>query len=117
MPRSVVASGTQTAVVSPSTEHTLLDETGNEGEVFDAAIDLGNLTVGETCEIRLYEKLLSGGTARRTYYAKYVGGQNDEGNFKSAILYVPAKTVMKEWKLTLQQTGGTGRAFDWAIYK
>jgi len=113
--RSVVASGTQTAVVG--TEHTLRDETANEGEIFDAAISLGNMASGDVVEIRVYVKLLSGGTLERVYYAKYVDAQDDEGNLKSKTVYIPAMTVMKEWKLTIKQTAGTGRNYDWCIYK
>lgn len=115
MARTVVASGTQTCTVN--TEHTLRDETANEGEVFDARIDLGNAASSDIFEIRLYEKLLSGGTLRRTYYARYVNSQDDEANFSSPIIYVPAVTVAKEWKLTIKQTAGTGRNVDWTIYK
>jgi hypothetical protein len=111
----VVASGTQTCSIG--SEHTLRDETGNEGEIFDAAIDLGNLTTSDALEIRLYEKLLVGGTLRRTYYAKVTDTQDDEANLKSPVWYVPAKTVMKAWKLTIKQTAGTGRNIDWTIYK
>ena len=114
MARSVIASGTQTAVIG--TEHVLNDNTTNEGGVFDAGIDLGNMVAGDIVEIRLFEKMLAGGTLRRTYYAKYVGVADDEPNFKSQVLYIPAVTVKKEWKLTLKQTAGTGRAFDWTIY-
>jgi hypothetical protein len=104
-----VASGTQTATVG--TEHTLRDETGNEGEIFDAVIDLGNMAAGDTTEIRLYVKALSSGTLRLLYYSPFSGVQSEP------IVYVPALTVMKEWKLTLKQTAGTGRNYDWTIYK
>ena len=111
MARAIVNSGTQTATIG--TEHTIRDETANEGEVFDAIIDLGNMVAGDTTEIRVLVKGLSGGTLRRAYYDKRVGAQDDEPNRKSPIIYVPAMTVMKEWKLTLKQTAGTGRNFDW----
>jgi hypothetical protein len=113
--RSVVASNTQPATIG--TEHTLRDETGNEGEIFDASIDLGNMVAGDVTEIRVYAKLLTGGTLRRVYYAKYVDAQDDENNLKSLIVYIPAMTVAKEWKLTLKQTAGTGINYDWTIYK
>lgn len=114
MARTVHASGTQTAVLT--TEHVLEDDTASEGKVFDVKIDLGNMVAGDTVEIRVYEKLLSAGTLRRTYYQKYVSTQDDEGALRSPIVYVPAMTLAKEWKLTLKQTLGTGRNFDWTIY-
>jgi hypothetical protein len=115
MTRTVVDSGTQSCSIG--TEHALLDETAAEGEVYDAKLDLGNAASGDTFEIRLYEKILSAGTLRRTYYAKYVDSQDDEASFKSPVIYVPAVTVAKEWKLTIKQTAGTGRDVDWAVYK
>lgn len=114
MTRTVKSSGTQTATIS--TEHTLLDTTADEGFIFDAAIDLGNMVAGDTVEIRVYAKLLTGGTLRRVYYAIFTGTQDDEPNQKSLIIYVPAMTVAKEWKMTLKQTAGTGRNFDWTVY-
>ena len=114
MTRSVSSSGTQTATIG--TEHTLLDNTSSEGHVFDAAIDLRNMASGDTVEIRVYVMTLASGTLSRAYYAKYVDAQDDVANLKSSIVYVPAMTVMKEWKLTLKQTAGTGRSFDWTVY-
>jgi hypothetical protein len=114
MVRAVVSSGTQTATIN--TEHVLLDDTTHEGKVYDAMIDMTNLTTGDVVEIRVYAKLLVGGTWHRVYYARYGESQDDENNFVSPIKYIPALTVMKEWKLTLKQTVGTGRAFDWSVY-
>jgi hypothetical protein len=115
MARSVVASGTQTATIN--TEHVLLDETSAEGEVYDAAIDLANMQANDVLELRLCVKLLSGGTLHRVYYAKFADVQDDEGQLVHPVVYIPALTVMKEWRLTLKQTDGTGRNYDWAVYK
>jgi hypothetical protein len=113
--RSVHASGTQTCVLT--TEHVLVDETDSEGKVFDAILDLGNLTGAEVLEVRVHIKALSTGNLRRAYYAKYYGSQDDAPALKSPIVYVPAMTIAKEWKLTIQQTGGTGRDVDWTVYR
>jgi hypothetical protein len=115
MVRSVVDSGTQTATIG--TEYTLRDETAAEGEVYDAAVDLTNMQSGDALELRLYVKLLSGGTLHRVYYAKFADAQDDESQLVHPVVYVPAMTVAKEWKLTLKQTAGTGRNYDWTIYK
>jgi len=115
MVRTVVDSDTQTCTVT--TEHTLLDDTSNEGEVLDAYLDLSEAVAGDVFEIRLYAKLLSGGDLARVYYARYVGVQDDEANFRSPIIYVPAMTECEEWKLTLEQAEGTSRDVDWTVYK
>lgn len=85
-------------------------------KVPDAALDLANAAAGDVFEIRVYAKLLAAGTLHRVYYARYSDAQDDETNFKSPIIYVPALTEMKEWKLTLKQTAGTGRAVAWTVY-
>lgn len=113
MVRTVVASGTQTA---DGSEDVLRDDTSNEGKVFDAAIDLNNMASGDAVEIRLYAKLLTSGALHRVYYRKYVDAQDNEPLLKSPIIYIPAITVAKEWKLTLKQTAGTNRNYDWTIY-
>ena len=86
MARTVVSSGTQTATIN--TEHVLLDDTTHEGKVYDAMIDMANLTTGDVVEIRVYAKLLVGGTLHRVYYARYGESQDDENNFKSPIKYM-----------------------------
>lgn len=116
MARIVVASGTLLAIIG--TEHTIYDTAGaDQGEVYDGSIDLGNMQEGDIVKIRVFEKLLSGGTLRRTYYDIYSGNQDNETLNLSPIAYIPAKTIMKQWKLTLQQIAGIGRSFDWVILK
>ena len=113
MARGIVASGTQTAVIT--TEHVLRDEVASEGKVLDAFIDLGNMVAGDYTEIRVYTKVLSGGTLRRIYYQKFVGAQDDEPTGRSPIVYIPGITATTEYKITLKQTAGTGRNYDWKI--
>lgn len=114
MARTVHASGTQTATIN--TEHVLEDETSSEGKVFDAAIDLAAMVAGDTTEIRVYAVLLASGTIHRVYYHKYVDVQDNEPILLSPIVNVPPLTVAKEWKVTLKQTTGTGRAYPWTVY-
>jgi hypothetical protein len=114
MARSVLASGTVTATVG--SEVTVTDQTGSQGHVLDGVLDLRNLASGDTVEIRLYVMALSGGTLSRAYYQKFTNAQDDVGNQKSPVLYIPAMTAAYEWKLTVKQTAGTARTFDWAVY-
>lgn len=113
MVRTILASGTQAATIG--VEHVLRDETGSEGKILDAFIDLGNMTITDYTEIRVFTKTLSGSTLRRVYYQKFVGVQDDESTGRSPIIYVPAITATTEYKLTLKQTAGTGRNYDWKI--
>lgn len=115
--RSCVASGT---VTLDGTEQTLHDETtaGNIGKTYDAAIDLTNLIATDTVEIWLYLKLLTGGSAAKVYYAKYVGAQGTDADFKLPVVYVPAMTVPFEWKLTVKgtKTAGSYKTCAWTVY-
>ena len=108
MARTLMGSGTQASVIG--TEHTLYDLTTNEGQVVDGLVDLGNMASGDTTEIRLYMKVRSAGTLRQIYYKSYSGAQS------SPIIYVPSITQAKEWRLTLKQTAGVSRNYDWAVY-
>jgi hypothetical protein len=100
--------GTQTATIN--TEHVLVDDTTHEGHVFDGKIHLNNMASGDSTTITLYEKALSGSTLSITYQATFVGGQSPQ------VLQILPLTLAKEWKLTLKQTAGTGRAYDWTVY-
>jgi hypothetical protein len=108
------ASGTISATVG--TEVTVTDQTGSQGHVLDAFLDLRNMASGDTVEIRLYVMALASGTLSRAYYQRFVNAQDDITNYKSPLLYIPAMTATTEWKLTLKQTAGTARNFDYAVY-
>jgi len=101
----VVASGTQTATLN--TEHTLNTDTSNKTYVL--GVDLNALVNGETVELRVYTKMLSGSTSRLAYIATYVNVQGIPNVFSPPI------TANNECKVTLKQIGGTGRAFDWVL--
>jgi hypothetical protein len=105
-----VTQGTQTAVIG--TEHTLGGEqTANRR--FEAYIDLTNMVAGDTVEIRAYVKVISAaGTFRCIGPDTFTGDQGE--NELVYVLSVPSKYG---WKLTLKQTVGTARTFDWIIYE
>jgi N-glycosylase/DNA lyase len=102
---TVIASGTQTATIS--TEHTLATDTTNRTYVLK--VDVAALALGDTVELRLYSKTLSGGTERLAYYAVYQHAQT-----APAVYSVPIPEDIS-CKATLLQTTGTGRAFPWAL--
>ena len=106
MPSSV-ASGTQTAVVS--TEHTLATDT--TGQTYVLVIDCANLAMGDTVEIRLYTKCLSGGTERLAYLRSYAHVQGEPIKYS---VPVPADQHVKA---TLKQTAGSARQFPWSLLR
>lgn len=105
MAPTVIACGTQTATIN--TEHVLATDTTCKNYVL--VVDTGNLANGDTLELRLYTKVLSGGTERLVYLAVYVNAQGEPQKYS---IPVPANISLKA---TLKQTAGTGRDFPWSL--
>lgn len=102
---AVVDSGTQTATVD--TEHTL--DTDTTGKTYVLVVDTGAMVNGDTLELRLKTKVLSGGTSRVAYLGIF---ENVQGEPNKYSIPVPANI---EIVATLKQTAGTGRDFPWAL--
>jgi hypothetical protein len=79
--------------------------------VFQFFIDCANLANGDTIEIQVLEKVVSGGTARLMYEAT-VSNVQDEPGWAS-----PTLILMHGWTLQMRQTLGTARSFDWSQRK
>jgi len=60
-------------------------------------------------EFRIYTKVLSGGTSRLAYQVTYTGVQGEPIKYS---VPVPANI---EIRATIEQTGGTLRAYPWAL--
>jgi hypothetical protein len=105
---TVVASGTQTAVIT--TEHTLHETTTPEH--YTVSINRINMASGDTTEVRLYKKVLTGSTQdlidRRTFSD---APTEDTGT----VYYLPHVSCPFGFKVTLKQTAGTGRNYDWSV--
>lgn len=104
----VAADGSQTATLT--TEHTLLDNTGAAtAGYYQLVVDTVNLLTGEDLELLIYEPARSGGTVRVTERIFLTGALGDP-IVKSNMHACPFGV-----KVTLKQTGGTGRAFPWCV--
>ena len=103
---AVIDSGSQTATIS--TEHTLSTQTG--AGVFVLAVDIAALASGDQLELRIYGKARSSDTERLLYVRSFA--------FPVVELLVESIPVVSphDWKATLKQTAGTGRAYPWAVY-
>jgi hypothetical protein len=90
------------------TEQTLGSvETSNINAVL--VLDCNAMANGDTIEVRIYTKALSGGTSRLAYLATYSNAQAKPVKYS---VPVPANI---EFKATIKRTAGTDRAYDWAI--
>lgn len=104
---SVEASGTQTAVLT--TEHTL--GTTAAAGIYQLTVDANALVNGETLMLKCKINVLSAGTERVLFSQPYTNAQAEP--IKESI----PVTVPQTSTWTLTQTGGTGRAFPWALIR
>ena len=105
---SVKSSGNQTATLT--TEHTLLDTT--DAGVYQGFIDLTNLANGDTLEVRVYVKANSSATLSVVFAVSL----KDAPTADALVLVTPPLMSAVEWKMTIKQTAGTGRAFQWGVF-
>lgn len=104
----VNTSGAQAATVT--TEHTLATVT--DARVLQASVDITDLVNGATpdiLEMRLYSKARTGDTERLVKVWSFIGAQSE------LLWFSPPLISPHYYKLTLKQTQGTSRTFEWAI--
>lgn len=104
MSLSVVASGSK---VMDGSEDSLTSQT--TVAVYVLSLDLTPLANGDTVEVRIYTKTLSGSTKEVAYQATYSNVQGEPNKFS---VPVPASQYIEA---TLKQTAGTNRTIDWAL--
>lgn len=102
---TLTTNGTQTAVVN--TEHTLTTQTGNK--FYMAYIDLTNMAAADIVEIRVSLIIKAAGSHILYYLGTYSGVQTNP------LVYIATLPSDISWKLTLKQTAGTARTFDWRV--
>lgn len=105
---TVSSSGTQTATIG--TEHQLVAADTNNA-TFVALIDTTNLANGDVVELRIYTKVLSTGSLDLVWKGSY---SNAQAIKVKQSPFVPSDQSLE---LTLKQTAGTGRAFDWKLLR
>lgn len=104
--------GTQTASVG--TEHFY---NVNEAGVFTFHVDLLNMASGDFLELRVYQMVLTGGTARVAYLDTYQGAQPADNLIAISVPVGNELTDSQALRFSLKQTLGTGRSFPYKIVK
>jgi hypothetical protein len=102
------SSGT-TAALTIGTETTLATSTQNA--TFVGQVDTSNLVNGDVLEIRVYTINLSGGSLTQTWKGTYQNIQIDNEKV------TPFVASDQSFRITLNQTAGTGRTFAWKILR
>lgn len=76
--------------------------------VIQALIDFANMAAGDQYEVKIYDKVYSGGTQRKIYHATLTGPQD-------APLVTPAIVLMHAWDVTVKRLAGSDRSISWSI--
>lgn len=105
------ASGTQSATVT--TEHFL--SSPNVAGTFTLHVDTVNMVAGDVLELRIYQMVLTGGTQRVAYYARYDGAQPTDDLIKISVPISNELTDTNSLRFSLKQTYGTSRNFPWKV--
>lgn len=107
------ASGTQTAVIN--TEHQLADT--NVAGTFSFHVDTNAMAAGDVLELRVYQMVLTAGTSRVAYLARFSDAQPADDLIKISVPIGNELTDATALRFSLKQTFGTGRAFPFKILK
>lgn len=103
----VESSGSQTATLTTWHDVAAVSDTAKT-RVF--AVDLSNLANGETLDIRIKMNVRSADAQAVAYQASYSHAQAEP-----VVQSVPV-VIPDDATFSIRQTGGTGRAFPWAVY-
>jgi len=104
---TVDSSDTTTA---DGTEQTLAALTANK--YYSAHVSLANMAAGDTTVLRVYIKVLTTSSYALYWEETYNNAQTDQ-----EIIFIAAQPSVWAWKLTLEQTAGTNRNYEWQVYK
>ena len=93
-------------------QNLVLDEiSGNPQRYLEGYVDLSNMASGDTIVIRQYMKIKETGS-----YVKYAE-ETFSGAQSLPMLYIVTKPAKYGLKITLQQTAGTYRSFDYQFFR
>jgi len=79
--------------------------------VYQIFIDLGAMAAGDQYEIKVYEKVTSGGTQRLIDTWITTGAQ------ASPAFLISSMILMNGWDVTMKRLAGTDRTIGWSIRK
>lgn len=101
----LTANGTQTSVIN--TEHILSTLTNNR--FYMAYVDLTNMALNDTVEIKISIMIKSGGSHITYYKQIFEDVQTDP------LIFIPTLPSDISYRLSIKQTEGSPRTFDWRI--
>ena len=108
-------SGTKTAT-GGGVEDTLLDV--NVAGTFTLHVDTVNMVAADILELRIYQMVLTGGTARVAYFASFSGAQPTDDIIKISVPVSNELTDSGALSFRLTQKGsGTDKNYPWKVLK
>ena len=108
---ALYASGTRSATVT--TEH--FESSPNAVGTYVFMVDTVNMVAGDVLELRVYAMILTGGTQRVAYYARYEGAQPTDDLIKVSVPVSTTLTDANAIRFSIKQTEGTSRDFAWKV--
>lgn len=77
--------------------------------LYQLFLDLSALAAGDEFELKVYEKILTGGTQRLLYSQQFIGAQG--------FPHSPSPALMLKWgwEMTMKKIAGTDRTIAWSI--
>jgi hypothetical protein len=110
---TALASGTQTTSV-PS-EHIVTTATVNG--VYSFHVDLSNMQTGDTVELRIYQKIITGDSPLVAYYQLYYNAQSTDGQIAISVPIANELAEADALKFSIKQTAGSSRNYKWKVLK
>ena len=104
---TLISEGTLTA---DGTEQEL--DTISVNGYYQFSISLANMAAADVVKVRFYKKVKTTGTLSRFHVETYNDAQDEP---ESPVVDSGPFWVANEFKVTLEQTAGTNRDFDWEI--
>lgn len=109
------ASGTQTATGGGAEDFLT---SPNVAGTFTLHVDTVNMAAGDILELRIYQMVLAGGTARVAYYQRYDDAQHADDRIKISVPISNELTDTNALRFSLTQSGGgTDKAFPWKVLR
>lgn len=106
---TVDTSSTTTLTGSGTEDVLVAGATTNATYAFKA--DLSNMVNGDVVEVRIYTKVLTGGTLRVLWKGTFAHVQTNK------IVASPPVPSDFSCKVSMTQTAGTGRSIDWSLLR
>jgi hypothetical protein len=108
-----VGGATGTVLVANETTVADIDVSGE----FSVVVDTVNLAAGDALGVRVYKKVLTGGTSRILMFAGYQGVQQVFDVIKQSLIIANELEESGALKVTLRQLLGTQKSFDWKVLR